>query len=113
MRCRVGARLTGSGPGVSNEGRLYGYSHPAWSACTLEHRRFGSDIPRAQSESMTMMAAPESGLLSSLLAAAHDLDREPPPARWRRDVVDAAWARAAPHTRRRSCDLHRNGRVWQ
>jgi hypothetical protein len=61
MRCRVGARLTGSGPGVSNEGRLYGYSHPAWSACALEHRRFGSDIPRAQSESMTMMAAPEVG----------------------------------------------------
>jgi hypothetical protein len=33
-----------------NEGRLYGLSHPAWPACTLKHRRFGSDISRARQQ---------------------------------------------------------------
>ena len=60
-RCRVGAPLTGSGPGVSNEGRLSGQRPSSVVGLHPQHRRFGSDISRAHSEPMTLIPAREVG----------------------------------------------------
>jgi hypothetical protein len=52
-----------------NEGRLCGLSHPAWPASTLQRRRFGSDISRAQWAAYADQHHPERDLLSSLLVS--------------------------------------------
>jgi hypothetical protein len=57
-----------SGPGVSMRDVSTANGHPAWPAHTLNRRRFGSDISRAQRAAYADADPLESGLLSRLLA---------------------------------------------